>query len=384
MSLKPEVLYVHDLVFKIKDSKRYSSTGMPEKYFDRFFDAGFGSVNILSRVSSYNHSEDTGYSIIEKRRVKLSKVNISNYISMFSIRYIRSVIQEIKRADILVTNVPSITGIFVLIINLFVKKPFSLEVAADYDQFSTKKGGVFVSIIMKPLLKFFSKKAVSAIYVSNYLRQKYPCKGVSLVSSNVNISVDKNNRKSPRNAPFRKKDKINIGFVGAINSRKGIHAILDCAIYLKKSGYDNFIFHLVGGHFDGDWRAESRERKLGQNITFHGLNTTEKVRGFYSFFDLYVQPSITEGIPRATIEAMSYGLPVIATELPGFKEVLPSNALIASSDGFLLANKIIEVISSSELYNNYSLHNFEKSVNFDYAVLHKRRVGFYKRLFDVI
>ena len=155
--------------------------------------------------------------------------------------------------DYLVANVPSIHGIYVLLLNFIRRKPICVEVAADEDQFASKKGGELLTFLIKPFFKYFTFNARGAAYVSNYLREKFKTKGSAIVSSNVNINdVVSYSYVADRLEKLTDKEKvIRVGFVGGLNQRKGLQILLPAFSELLKY-HNNIELVIVGGHSDRD------------------------------------------------------------------------------------------------------------------------------------
>lgn len=374
------IVYVHDLLF-IENNGIYSSTGMPEEYFDRFFCAGVDDIIIISRKGGVSDSTE-GYSKIISDRIHLAYFCKRNYVQYLSFSFIKGLYQAIKKTDFLVVNFPSITGMLSLLFCIFTKTKYSLEIAADYNQFSSKKFGWIISLIMKPMMSYFSKKSVGNAYVSKFLRDKYPTKNKFIVASNVNLKEV--HKKKLLIKSFDENENISIGFVGGLNARKGLDTLIDSIDILVKQGYINLKLHVIGGHQDRDWSLVVSQKGLTKNIVFHGLKNRNFIDSSLKSMDLYVQPSQTEGIPRATLEAMSFSLPVVATQLPGFQEILNHEALVAVGNSEQLANKIKELLVDYDFYNRNIQENSSTAQMFTYHILHKERVSYYCDVFKFL
>jgi len=61
-----------------------------------------------------------------------------------------------------------------------------------------------------------------------------------------------------------------------------------------------------------------------------------------------VLPSLTEGLPRALLEAMARRLPAVATHVGGVPELLPSECLVPPGDPRTLADRIDQLIADDE------------------------------------
>lgn len=375
--MSKKVLFVHDFRFKIRKENLYTAVGLPVVYFDRFFDADFDSVDILSRYNNYDENIDTGFVKINNPNIKILKGSSKNYLYLFNPFNIYKINKLIRQYDLIVCSTPSIIGTWVLLINLFQKKKYSVEVAGDYDMFSTKKFGFVITCFLKNLMPNFIKNASGATFVTNDLSKRFPNNN-SLVASNVNIQNVQYKKIPIKELKF--KETIEIGYIGALTKRKGISILIEFANRLVEMDIHNFKINLIGGHTDYDWKEKINELKIDKYFVFHGILDSKNVDLLLNEFDLYIQPSFSEGLPRATIEAMSKGLPVIATTLPGFKELLEEDYLFEHHDIDKMISIFNNLINSVDNYNLQSKRNSDFAKNFLYDVLHEKRKTFYNNL----
>ena len=78
---------------------------------------------------------------------------------------------------------------------------------------------------------------------------------------------------------------------------------------------------------------------LSDHITFHGFHSD--VSSYYVDADLFIHSSFYEGLPLTILEALSYGLPVITSDIPGCREMIIDNV-----NGFLFPPQHHEFLSS--------------------------------------
>ncbi|MBA6326357.1 glycosyltransferase family 4 protein [Colwellia sp. MB02u-6] len=373
------VCYVHDFcLYRDEKGRIYTAVGLPEKYFDRFFNFGCTNVSLITRNRKENK---TSIRLLGFTKINTSKINlpvpINSYMTLFSPTSIFKIIRTIKRSDLLVINFPSLIGLLLCFLNIFIKKKYILEVAADGDQFSSKKGGLLITLLFKMSFNFFVRKSSGAIYVSNFLRNKYP-HSEGVISSNVYI--DKVHYPVAHNQSLQVKKSINILFAGGVNKRKGISTLLESIKQLVNNGNNKIMLNIAGGHFDSDYEATVKNMELNDNIKFHGLLDKVELIELYRNADIYVQPSIAEGIPRAAIEAMSFGLPVIATSLPGFEEILPRECLVKTGSFNEIVIMIEKVINDAPFRNKLSFTNSKRAEDFLLPILDKKRSDFYNKI----
>ena len=124
----------------------------------------------------------------------------------------------------------------------------------------------------------------------------------------------------------------------------------------------------------------AKEMGLVDNIIFDDvLSGGTEVNQWLDSLDLYIQPSRTEGLPRALIEAMARGLPAVATNVGGIPELLPSEFLIPPNAPQELANKIELLISSQQLRYEQGRANYNKAREYDSEILRQRRTKFWSQ-----
>ena len=95
-------------------------------------------------------------------------------------------------------------------------------------------------------------------------------------------------------------------------------------------GYD----HDPNGTMVEDLRRHVEEHELGHCVTVHGAYTVEQTPAILAQADVVVLPSEMEGLPLVLVEAMSHGVPIVATDAGGTAELGQNNpdAIITSID----------------------------------------------------
>jgi glycosyltransferase involved in cell wall biosynthesis len=152
---------------------------------------------------------------------------------------------------------------------------------------------------------------------------------------------------------------INVLFLARLIKGKGIYETLDAVAELQRKNRD--IHVIVAG--DGDER-ESAEKYVSlngiKNARFTGYVTGERKRQLFEEASLYCLPSYQEGLPTSLLEAMSFGLPVIASPVGGIPDVVENaknGFLTQDKESATIADLIEKVISNESLYRRISMNN---------------------------
>ena len=124
--------------------------------------------------------------------------------------------------------------------------------------------------------------------------------------------------------------------VGSLIPRKGQRFLLEAAAVLKTEGIHVSIALAGEGETRAALLAQAHSLGLADNVTLLGNVDHNALLSHYAEgrYDVFVLPSLHEGISVALIEAMSYGLPAIATDVGGTRELLTEGAglLIPAED----------------------------------------------------
>jgi len=108
--------------------------------------------------------------------------------------------------------------------------------------------------------------------------------------------------------------------VARLDEVKG-HTVLISALRLFKKKFPRFISVFIG---DGPLRRrlekEVKDAGLEEHIIFLGFR--QDIAKLLPFFDIFVLPSLSEGLPNSVLEAMASGLPVVASAVGGIPEAV--------------------------------------------------------------
>lgn len=110
-----------------------------------------------------------------------------------------------------------------------------------------------------------------------------------------------------------------IGFVGRLGAHKGIDVMV-AAFAKARATYPALRLILIG---DGEGRAQAKRQAadLGCDRDIRWLGAREAL-GYYAGFDLLAQPSRYEGLSYTMLEAAGVGLPIVATDVSGTRDVI--------------------------------------------------------------
>lgn len=149
-------------------------------------------------------------------------------------------------------------------------------------------------------------------------------------------------------------NKKTIAYVGRLAPEKRIDGYLTCCKELIKRGKD--FNYLIVGSGDEDSKLKEMAKQMGiiNNVNFIGfINPIDIV---YSSIDMLLLTSDTEGTPRVVLEAMSAGIPVVATNVGGLHEIIDGeNGYLVNKGAYItMAQKVDDLICDENKYKLFS------------------------------
>ncbi len=113
---------------------------------------------------------------------------------------------------------------------------------------------------------------------------------------------------------------------------------------------------------------------------FDALRGKEKIAEIYQGSDVYVLPSYREGLPLTIFEAMSCGLPIVASAVNGVPYEIENGVngyLVEYGDIEGLKRNILKILDNKELAEDISENNLEKAKNFTWDNISEKVMGVY-------
>lgn len=163
-------------------------------------------------------------------------------------------------------------------------------------------------------------------------------------------AVDSAANKGNRHTGFR------LLAIGSLIPRKGIDTLIE-ALTVTPEG-SQFRLSIVGaGPELGRLQNLVRQRRLEDRVIFIGAVAPEKIADFLAAADALVLASYSEGRPNVVLEAFAAGVPVIASDIDGVREMITSGEtglLFKPGDARMLAGRLVELQQSEQLQRQFS------------------------------
>ena len=137
---------------------------------------------------------------------------------------------------------------------------------------------------------------------------------------------------------FNVDDKVVVGYAGRLDPHKGL-TYLFSAVKALQEEHSNIVLLIAG---DGAQRGdlETKAKNLKVKTVFAGWQ--HDLRPYYSLMDVFVLPSLFEGLSNVILEAMAMEIPVIATTVGGNPDVVSNG-----ENGFLVPPRNVSKLAAA-------------------------------------
>lgn len=172
----------------------------------------------------------------------------------------------------------------------------------------------------------------------------------------------------PQKKSVAKDDRLHLLFLGLIADAKGIFDLLDVLREHKGEFNDRLVLH-VGGNGEVDrFNKFVAEHDLGSLVSYEGWVSGDKKVDLLNLCDLYILPSYAEGVPLSILEAMSYDMAIVASNVGGIPELVndTNGIMFNPGDKEAIYQSLKTLLDSSEKLDNLK-SNASKGVGVHYA-----------------
>ncbi len=367
-----------DVVVLRYDEKLYLSNvfGMVlKRYYNKF-----GKVILCTRVKTVSEVPEKMCDVTELIE---KVVNMGGLLKPLLHMEDKRIIQNMEECDLVVGRVPCIIAYRLFDCAKKLRKPFFSELmGCAWDAYWNHGiAGKIIAPYMYLKMKRVVKNADYGLYVTEkFLQKRYPCKNETVSASNVKITDVSDEVFDKRVEKILKMDKNNISLMtsAAVDVRyKGHEYVIKAIPKLKEHGI-NVTYYIVGGGDQTYLRKIAENCGVLDNVFFTGLLTLEEVFEHLDKSDIYIQPSLQEGLPRAMIEAMSRGCVCLGAKTAGIPELVDAECIFKRKSVSSIVKCISEIVKKDLTY--YAKRNFEEAKKYKSDVLDERRNKYFGKV----
>lgn len=268
-------------------------------------------------------------------------------------------------------------------------KPYLIE-AIDFPSELRRNSGSFVKRLTAPIVEASAKREILrapyVVYVTQrMLQERYPTRGKSIGCSDVELpeldsAVLEARLSRTREAMNRS---VIFGTAGEISGIKGQEYVISAMGMLKREGITGIEYRLAGAGSQEGLRNLADSLGVGRQVRFDGAVPHSEIFAWYDSLDVYIQPSMTEALCRAIIEAMSRALPVTCSDAGGNPELPDRNMIFHAGDVDGIAAVMREMMKP-EVRMREAERSFRRAHDFEKSKLDAVRDDFYSSFTGIL
>jgi len=147
-----------------------------------------------------------------------------------------------------------------------------------------------------------------------------------------------------------------IGFVGRLVPAKAIDRLIEAFAMIKRQNNDIKLLIVGFGELFEELNELANKKKLDGHVIFTGKR--RDIPQLLSIMDMFVMPSISEGLPNVLIEAMAAAKPIISTKAGGIPEIITNmdNGMLIDNDINSLYQAINNLLKAKDLAHKLGLN----------------------------
>jgi len=378
-------LFCHDGPTYIDNDKKYYACVLTDKLIDRYFSMcdKFFLLNRLRKVQETNGLERIMHDNIDI-------IEIPNLATLkgllFDIKKAKKTIEDsVKKADFIIARLPGFAGILGIKYAKKHDKPYFIEmVGCPLDALSSHS---FKGKLMAPLMYLATKRVLInskyVIYVTDeFLQKRYPSNGYTIGCSDVEIDLDEKILDVRCKRINKISNQISLGTLGTINMKyKGFDTVIKAIVELNKKPNVEYIYKIMGAG-DKTWINNIISKYNAEKYVkiYEPMPHEEVFHWLDNEIDVYIQPSRTEGMPRALIEAMSRACPCIGSSAGGIPELLDEK-YVFNKTKYKELLIILRNLTKEQMIEQSNI-NYEMSKKYQKNVLDSKRNKFYEKFIE--
>ena len=377
-----KVLIASDLRATVYEGRVYLAS---QHYYivKRYYEA-FGSVSLCSRVLHQNANDK----LLDATDLIEQVVEIKSLRESFSLAFWKKIATIVDEMDLIIGRLHSIIGMRILDYAQRRGVRCFAEVMGDaWDGYwNHGMAGKLVAPIAFLMTKKVTWNSDYALYVTNeFLQKRYPCKNPSIAASNVQLAEQSDEVLENRLNRIHcwNGNALNIMTTAAVDVRyKGQEYVIEAIPALNKAGI-RVRYILIGGGDQTYLRTIATKFGVLDQVEFLGRRSLGEVFELLDVADIYIQPSLQEGLPRSVIEAMSRGCPVIGAKTAGIPELISPECVVKRKSAKDIAEAVIR-LANPETMTELALQNFQEAGGYCDSILTARRMKYFSQILDEI
>lgn len=271
-------------------------------------------------------------------------------------------------------------GVISLVIKIFYKIPYIVSLrGADVPGYSERF--VWIYRLLSPLIHQVWKRAQHVVTNSEGLTELARKSRPQQRFKEIYNGIDADFYTPGKRTALDRATSFHILCASRLSHRKGFHWALD-AFALIADTYPHAHLTIAGGDggVESKLKGQAQALSIQDRVTFLGHYSKEKAPHIYQDADVFLMPSLNEGMSNNVLEALASGLPVLMTDTGGAKELIDDGIngyLIAMHSDADIAEKLAMMIDAPEAMDRMGQESRAKALTLTWSAVGDQYAALY-------
>lgn len=323
------------------------------------------------------------------------------FLGEISIPLLKELKKEVEQQDILI-HLHSVFNYTTYLVPFLVKNvPIVVQHHGDksslqffYDNMNenrVKAAAYLLLYLLKPewLFERTAFKKINQFFVLNEDAEKYLTNIVGMEKvQRLTMGIDFGQFRKMDKAEARKSlglelDTKYILFIGAFVKKKGLDYLLQAFPMVLREHPDSFLLLAGDGYYKNDIELLTKELEIQKNVRFLGFVDDEQLPFLYNAADVFVLPSVSEGLPVVVLEGLACETPFVGTTVGGIPDIVRNfnaGVLVPPKNSVALANAITSFFKDFDKNFKVGRENARRYYSWESIV--KRTLEVYDELWE--
>lgn len=377
-------------MFREEGGQTYALPSCADPFFQKYLDV-FDEVRVLGiPVRDYLDTSALVKMSDTRISVRIAKPNTAPADFKNDKEVKRVLREEIEKAEAILVKPASRRGMMAIKIAEELHKPYMIENTGDIHN-ALKQHPSLLKRLYAPFFYRQIKNAIKnckfGLYVSqDYLQQQFPINGEMCGCSDVIIEPSDPSileRRYSLIESMKNRDVINIAQIGFYQGKmKGVDTAIRALSQLPNKFHLNILGNGTEENRNGwyNYAASLGISNPKERIHFpKPLPNSHAVLEWIDTQDFLILPTLSEGLCRCLVEAISRGCVCFATNICSMPELLTDDCLHPIKDDKALAKMLLNASNNEDWMKQMAKRNFEHSKNYEFEKLRQKRMEFLKK-----
>jgi len=230
--------------------------------------------------------------------------------------------------------------------------------------------------ILTPLIRKIWRNSKAAIANSEDLKnlslKSAPRQKIEVIYNGVNVEEFKPSNKTNQ--------EFTVISTSRLTERKGIEYLVDGFVEFNKKHKNSKLLLIGKGNSEKELKEKIKKASMQNKIDFLGIIDHRKIADYYRKADVFVLPSLNEGMSNSLLEAMASGLAIVSTKTGGIMELIDDNnrVIIKKQSSLDIFKALEKLYLDKKKLDNFKKASRESALKMDWREIADRYLEIYK------